>query len=206
MSDFFISLFIRLLYPGSVFRLPAEKRVVYLTFDDGPHQEITPWVLDVLKQYNAKASFFVLGKHAKRHPELCSRLLSEGHAIGNHTMNHELGWKTSDKLYLASVLEASEFINSAYFRPPYGKCTLSQFKALRKDYTFVFWDVLAEDWKSDKTGYQCFQKVIRKVRNGSVIVFHDSEKAWPRLKEALPMVLKKLNDDGFVLKALPELI
>lgn len=196
-------LFFGIFYPGCIVRLPADKPSVYLTFDDGPHPVITPFVLDELKKHNAKASFFLVGKNAIKYPELVERIVREGHKIGNHSMNHEKGWKTSTEDYVTSVLRAGELFKTNYFRPPYAKCTIRQFRALREKYRFVFYDVLAEDWKSHLKGEDCYELVMNKVRPGSVVVLHDSEKARERIVVALPQILVSLSSKGYFFRALP---
>jgi peptidoglycan/xylan/chitin deacetylase (PgdA/CDA1 family) len=205
MIAFFHRQLIRLLYPGSITRLPGDKKVVYLTFDDGPHPEITPKVLDWLSKYRAKATFFLIGSRVQNNTEIKERILNEGHTIGNHTMNHEKGWRTSLSAYTDSVFKTAVLVNSFYFRPPYGKCTIKQFRYLKNSFRFVFWDVLAEDWNPNLKGEQCYNKVVNSCRNGSVIVLHDSVKAWPRLEIALPLILKTLSERGYIFEALPRI-
>ncbi|MCB0819122.1 MAG: polysaccharide deacetylase family protein [Bacteroidetes bacterium] len=197
------TLFFGVFYPGCIVRLPADENVVYLTFDDGPHPEITPFVLDELRRYQAKASFFLVGKNVIKYPGLVERILQDGHMIGNHSMNHEKGWKTAKDDYVSSVLRTGELIETSYFRPPYAKCTIAQFRALREKFRFVFYDVLAQDWKANLKGEDCFRLVMNKVRPGSVVVMHDSDKARDRIVVALPLILESLASKGYAFRALP---
>lgn len=197
------NLLIKLLYPGSITSLPADRKVVYLSFDDGPHPEITPVVLSLLSNYQAKATFFLIGSRVEKYSGIYQRILEQGHTVGNHTMNHEKGWSTSLDMFVKSVESTATLVDSIYFRPPYGKCTGRQYKTLKKQFRFVYWDVLAEDWNRKLSGEQCYQKVIKNIKNGSVVVMHDSDKAWPRLQIALPLILESLKAKGYVFESLP---
>jgi peptidoglycan/xylan/chitin deacetylase (PgdA/CDA1 family) len=203
MISFIQNLLIKLLYPGSITRLPADRKVVYLSFDDGPHPEITPVVLNLLSKYQAKATFFLIGSRVEKYYDIYQRILEQGHVAGNHTMNHEKGWVTSTEAYVKSVESTASLVDSGYFRPPYGKCTRKQYNQLKSKFRFVYWDVLAEDWNRKLSGEQCYKKVIKNCKNGSVVVLHDSEKAWPRLQIALPLILDSLAEKGFVFESLP---
>jgi peptidoglycan/xylan/chitin deacetylase (PgdA/CDA1 family) len=187
-------------------RLPVNSNEVFLTFDDGPTLEITEFVLSELKKYNAKATFFCIGKNIKKQSNTFNKIISEGHAIGNHTQNHLQGWKTNNQKYLKSVLECENIIanwpqkvnNSKLFRPPYGKIRKSQARNLLKNgYKIIMWDVLSGDFDSSISNERCLQNVLKNTRNGSIIVFHDSVKAAEKIKYALPRVLKALSDKGF---------
>ena len=194
-------------YSKYVWKISTTKKIVYLTFDDGPHPVATPFVLNELKKYNALATFFCIGKNVKAHPEIYKRILDEGHTVGNHTQNHLNGWKTDNKIYLADIAEAANYIDSDLFRPPYGRITSFQAKQLpaamkgRKS-KVIMWDVLSADFDTTIDGEQCLSNVIFNAKEGSVIVFHDSEKAFPRLEYCLPRVLKFFSDKGFVFDAL----
>jgi peptidoglycan/xylan/chitin deacetylase (PgdA/CDA1 family) len=186
--------------------MPSDKKTIYLTFDDGPHPEITNFVLDTLKNHQAKASFFCIGDNVKKFPETFHRIIDEGHAIGNHTFNHLNGWKTSDELYLDNIAEASEWIDSTMFRPPYGRITrfqLSQLQKPRFQMKTIMWSVLSGDFDQKIAGEKCYQNVIRNSGNGAIVVFHDSEKAAVRMQYALPKVLKHFADLGFTFEKLP---
>ena len=182
--------------------MPGKEKILYLTFDDGPHPTITSFVLDELKKHNAKASFFCIGKNVQAYPEVYRRILDEGHAVGNHTQHHLNGWKTENKEYLADIHEAGKYIDAALFRPPYGRITSFQAKnlqaALKKpEAKVIMWDVLSADFDETLSGENCLQHVILNAGKGSIIVFHDSEKAWDRLAYALPRVLDFFEKKGF---------
>jgi peptidoglycan/xylan/chitin deacetylase (PgdA/CDA1 family) len=193
------------LYRRCVWDIPVKEKIIYLTFDDGPHPVVTPFVLDTLKQFNAKATFFCIGKNVTAHPDIYRRVLDEGHRVGNHTFHHLNGWKVSDELYLKNILEAGKYIDSSLFRPPYGKITRFQVKLLTgirnspvsNNFKIIMWDVLSGDFDVSLSAETCSLNVIKNATAGSVIVFHDSEKAFPRLKEALPKSLQYLSEKGY---------
>ena len=189
------------LYPTCIWNIPVNDKVVFLTFDDGPHAEATPFVLQQLNQYNAKATFFCIGKNVASHPEIFEQLKANGHAVGNHTMNHANGWKTKDEDYRIEIFEADELIDSNFFRPPYGRIKKSQLKAIQ-NLKVIMWSVLSGDFDEAIDGEKCFQNVIRNIKPGSIIVFHDSNKALPRLQYALPKVLLWLKENGFTSRAI----
>jgi peptidoglycan/xylan/chitin deacetylase (PgdA/CDA1 family) len=196
------------LYPGLLWHMPRQEKAVYLSFDDGPHTEVTPFVLDQLKKFNAQASFFCIGKNVQQYPEILTRILEEGHSVGNHTQHHVNGWKTSFSAYLDDVRAAKEHISSSLFRPPYGRITRRQAKAVKemlgKDSRIVMWDVLSADFDINLSGEQCLHYVVRYARPGSIIVMHDSAKAWPRLEYMLPRMLQFFHDKGYDMKAIRE--
>jgi peptidoglycan/xylan/chitin deacetylase (PgdA/CDA1 family) len=191
------------LYPGSVWKVKTTNKSVYLTFDDGPIPEVTPWVLHQLEAYQAQATFFCIGNNVEKNPDVFNLVLKGGHAIGNHTFHHLKGWNVSDDEYLSDINKASQFISSSLFRPPYGKIKLSQARKVSRTHQIIFWDVLSYDFDNTQTPEAIIRRVKKQTRNGSIIVFHDSVKAWPRLQIVLPEILKWLNDEGFALKALP---
>lgn len=208
MRSYFIKTpgFIMRFFSKYTWRLPVNSNEIFLTFDDGPTPEITEFVLSELKKYNAKATFFCIGKNIKKQSNTFNKIISEGHAIGNHTQKHLQGWKTNNQKYLKSVLECEHIIancsqkvnNSKLFRPPYGKIRKSQARSLLKNgYKIVMWDVLSGDFDSSISNEQCLQNVLKNTRNGSIVVFHDSVKAAEKIKYALPRVLKALSDKGF---------
>lgn len=195
------------IYSSYLWSVKTKDKVVYLSFDDGPHPVATPFVLDELKKYNAKAVFFCIGKNVIAYPEIYRRILDEGHSVGNHTQNHVNGWKTKDDVYLADVKEASKYIDTELFRPPYGRITSFQAKNIKQALNkpavkVVMWDVLSGDFDESIDGEQCLKNVVLHVTKGSVVVFHDSEKAMPRLKICLPGVLKFLENQGYRLDKL----
>lgn len=200
------SKFIKKIFPSLVWEYPSNNKTLYLTFDDGPTPEITNWTLDVLKQYNAKATFFCIGKNVKTHPEIFKRIISEGHSIGNHTYNHLKGWRTKTKIYLTNIdkTEAlfNEFgVNTKLFRPPYGQIKHKQIKRLtQKGYQIVMWTVLSIDWDTAVSKKKCLSNVINNTLSGDIIVFHDSVKASQNMQYALPKVLAFFSEKGFVFK------
>lgn len=195
---------IKAFYRDLTWSIPGPGKAGHLTFDDGPTPEVTPHVLDLLGEYGAKATFFLIGRNAMANPALVERLRAEGHALGNHTWDHCNGWKTETDEYLKSVERAQEFTGSRLFRPPYGRLTRAQSKALLPRYDIVMWDILSSDFDARIDGERCARNVTANVRPGSIVVLHDSVKAWPRLQVALPVILRHLKDSGFEFRALPE--
>ncbi len=196
---------IKAIYSSCIWDMPASTNAVYLTFDDGPHPEATPFVLDQLKQYGAKGTFFCIGKNVIAYPEIYQRILEEGHSIGNHTHNHVNGWKTSTEKYIENVMLAREYIHSPLFRPPYGRITPFQIRMLKKQIPgakIIMWDLLSGDFDTDINGEACVQNVVFKLKPGAIVVFHDSTKAWERLSYALPRVLEFCKKQKFELRAL----
>lgn len=191
---------LRMIYSGYTWRMPASEKTIYLTFDDGPHENATPFVLDILKQYQAKASFFCIGKNVRLHPEIYQRILAEGHTVGNHTENHLNGWHMPNNEYLANIEQAEEVIQSNLFRPPYGRIKRSQAKALKKQ--IIMWDVLSGDFDQNLTPEGCLAYCIKHSEAGSIVVFHDSAKAFNKMKYALPKMLDYFSHQGFQFKAL----
>ncbi len=179
---------------------------VYLTFDDGPHPQLTPWVMEQLKEAgDLKATFFCVGEHAARHPEIIHDLRASGHEVANHSQGHESGWSTPRKSYLRSYLQCEEELGSTTrFRPPYGRITPQQARALSKRTQVVMWDVLSGDFNRSLSGSDCLKSLKKLTRSGSIVVFHDSEKAAPRLLYALPKYLQWLSESGYHVQALPE--
>ncbi|WP_323789248.1 polysaccharide deacetylase family protein [Psychroserpens sp.] len=197
------------LFPNYVWDIPTNSKELYLTFDDGPTPEITNWTLDTLKHYNAKATFFCIGANIEKHPDIFNNIIRHGHAIGNHTQHHVKGWKTKTKAYINEVLEAEKQIElhqstrTYLFRPPYGQIQPKQGKKLMElDYKVIMWDVLSFDWQKDISEADCFNNVISKSKNGSIIVFHDSVKASKNMMYTLPKVLDYFSKAGFKFKAL----
>ena len=206
------------LFPNYIWDVSTSEKVIYLTFDDGPTPEITHWTLDVLKTYNAKATFFCIGNNIEKHPEIFQNILNAGHAIGNHTQNHIKGWKTKAKDYLKNIelcetilksqITDSSIVNSNalitnLFRPTYGQITPKQGNELMAlGYKIVMWDVLSFDWEESIEKENCLNNVITKTIAGSIIVFHDSIKASRNMQYALPQVLKHFSEKGYCFKAL----
>ena len=195
---------VRKIFSSYIWNLPAKEPVVYITFDDGPHPEITPWVLEQLKKYGVKASFFCIGNNVRQFPEVYRQIIDEGHATGNHTYHHLNGWKTPDRAYLNDIAAAAELIPTNLFRPPYGRIKGRQARQLpgllKKQVKIIMWDVLSADFDRNFSPEECYRNVVDHVRPGSIIVFHDSEKAWPNLVHALPRTLEFLRGNGYICK------
>ncbi len=191
------------LFTGSIWEMPATEKAIYLTFDDGPHPAITPFVLQELEKYNARATFFCIGKNIEGNKAVYERILDEGHAVGNHTYDHLDGWKTENAMYVSNVLKARKAIDSDLFRPPYGRITRKQRKALTQSanpFKIIMWSVLSGDFDLTVSPEQCCKNVMENTKSGSVIVFHDSEKAYYRMKFALPVLLKHFTEQGYLFK------
>jgi peptidoglycan-N-acetylglucosamine deacetylase len=189
-------------FPSVVWQMPNNENVVYLTFDDGPIPETTPWLLSILKSYNAKATFFCVGENVTKHPYLYNRLINEGHSVGNHTYNHLVGWKTKTGQYIENIYEAKKVINSKLFRPPHGVLTNAQFQLIKNDFRVIMWDVLSLDYDKKVSPVQCFRNVKENVKPGSVVVFHDSIKAWKNLEYALPKTLEYFSGLSYIFSAI----
>jgi peptidoglycan-N-acetylglucosamine deacetylase len=193
------------IYPSCLWNYPSsEGKKIYLSFDDGPHPVATPFVLDQLKKFNAKASFFCIGKNVIEETGIYKRILQEGHRVGNHTFNHLNGWKTDNAEYLQNIEKAREQIDSDLFRPPYGRASAFQIRNLKEKlhYKVVMWDVLAGDFDPAVTGEKSAQRVVLKSKPGSIVVFHDSRKAWPVLQNALPIVLEHFSAAGYTFETI----
>ena len=193
--------YLRWLFPGSFWRMNKKEKLVYLTFDDGPHPEITPWVINMLNEYNQNATFFCIGKNLNRFPNVVYDIEKSGNTIGNHSYSHDKSILKDNEQYLLDIENSNRIYPTNLFRPPYGKINFHQFFALKKKYRIIFWDVLTYDYDERFTGEQCALFVKKYCRNGSIITFHDSEKAFSRLKIALPIVLDYLKNMGY--KSLP---
>jgi len=191
------------LYGNCIWEMPNTEKIIYLSFDDGPHPVITPFVLDTLAQYNAKATFFCIGKNVVEQSAVYERIVQEGHAVGNHTFNHLNGWHTNDAVYLQDIATAKKHIDAPLFRPPYGRITSFQLKILATDQyqlTSIMWTVLSGDFDQKMSKEKCLQNVLTKTGKGSIVVFHDSEKAFEKLKYALPKVLEHFSRKGYQFK------
>lgn len=185
------------LYPDAIWRINTRKNNIYLTFDDGPIPEITPWILDCLKEKNIKACFFCVADNVRKHPELFQRILDEGHQVGNHTYNHLKGWDCADDQYLENIELADKLIASPLFRPPYGRIKKSQLREVSKKYQVIMWDVLTGDYDRRISPEQCLKNAVQYTRDGSIIVFHDNIKAIENVKYALPKAIDNLSARGF---------
>lgn len=196
---------VKIIFPNYVWDVPNHDKKVYLTFDDGPTPEITEWTLAQLKSYNVKATFFCIGDNVRKFPEIFQKVINDGHSIGNHTFNHLNGWNSSTQEYIKnSKLYETEHCklttdHCSLFRPPYGKIKPSQSKILRKlGYKIIMWDVISYDFDSRISPEKCLQNVLKNVQSGSIIVFHDSKKAFVNLEFVLPRTLQFLKEKGFV--------
>jgi peptidoglycan/xylan/chitin deacetylase (PgdA/CDA1 family) len=183
--------------------LPGDHRNVYLTFDDGPTPVVTPWVIDRLAEADALATFFCLGRNVDKHPEIYNQILAAGHSVGNHSYSHLKGFRSSVRRYMDDIHLASGMINSKLFRPPYGRIFPGQVKAVIQQYDIIMWDVLSIDYNSGLSGKRVLQNVTRNVKPGSIIVFHDSDKASENLYYALPRTLDFLRDEGYRMLSIP---
>jgi peptidoglycan-N-acetylglucosamine deacetylase len=189
--------FIKSLFPAFTWSVNTEKKTVYLTFDDGPVPQVTPWVLDQLKAFQAKATFFCVGENIDRFPDIFHRILEEGHQVGNHSYNHLAGWSTENVEYYKNIRKCAHRVQTDLFRPPYGKMKPRQAEFLSRHYKIVMWDILSGDFDEENSPEQCYKNVVNNVKNGSIVVFHDSLKAFPNLKTALPKILKQLQSEGY---------
>lgn len=188
--------FIKRLYPELTWNLQGIG-VLYLTFDDGPNPQVTPWVLDQLAKYNAKATFFCIGKNAELYPEIVERIKAEGHAIGNHTYSHTKGWGKNAGAYIEDVELANGFLGSTLFRPPYGRMSVAQMRRLSVRYHIIMWDILSRDYSSVVSPRKCIREVVPHIRDGAIVVFHDSLKASRNLYYALPRILENIHSRGY---------
>lgn len=192
--------FIRRLYPRACWRMNASEKSVYLTFDDGPIPEVTPWVLDVLDKYRVKATFFMVGDNVRKHPDEYKMVVERGHRIGNHTYNHLKGFEELTERYVANIDKADCYLSTNLFRPPHGFMRMSQYRALCERYRIIMWDLVTRDYDSRLTGEQVLSKVKRYVRPGSIITFHDSVRSADSLRYALPRAIEWLLAEGYEFK------
>lgn len=194
-------------FSSLTWNFPHSNKTIYLTFDDGPTPIITDWVLETLKSYNAKASFFCVGNNVSKYPDIYERIITGGHKVGNHTHTHLKGWKSSTEEYLKNVNDASQYISSNLFRPPYGQIRPKQVNALSQlNYKIVMWSILSLDWDKNISKEKCAMNVINNTSEGDIIVFHDSIKASINMQYALPKVLEHFSRKGFEFKRIPESI
>lgn len=194
---------LRAIYPQCIWNIPSKEKVIYLSFDDGPHPEITPFVLEELKKYNAKATFFCIGNNVLKHPNVYEAILQEGHRVGNHTYDHLNGWQTDKEIYLENIKAAANLIDSNLFRPPYGRITKKQIRVVAPSYKIIMWEVLSGDFDLKINGLTCANNVIKNAKAGSIVVFHDSQKAWDRLSVALPKILAYFSSEGYRFEVIP---
>jgi peptidoglycan/xylan/chitin deacetylase (PgdA/CDA1 family) len=198
---------LRAIYSNCTWKIPTKDKVIYLTFDDGPDPEATAFVLANLKKYNAKATFFCIGNNVLKHPNIYESVLKDGHRVGNHTYDHLNGWQTENLLYIDNIKDAKNMIESNLFRPPYGRIKKSQIKLLKQSDSLpnqiIMWDVLSGDFDQKVDGETCARNVIKNTVPGSIIVFHDSQKAWDRMSVALPIVLEYFSNLGYRMELIP---
>lgn len=183
--------------PSLVWDMPNHEKKLYLTFDDGPTPIITSKVLDILKTYDAKGTFFCLGRNVERHLELLNEIIANGHSVGNHSYSHLKGWRSDNDEYFNDIALASQYIDSKLFRPPYGQIKRSQAKILKYHYKIVMWSVMTHDYEFRISKERCLKATLKHCREGSIIVFHDSVKASEKLFYVLPKLLEEFSSRGF---------
>ena len=192
--------FIRRLYPRACWRMNASEKSVYLTFDDGPIPEVTPWVLEVLDKYHIKATFFMVGDNVRKHPDEYKMVVERGHRIGNHTYNHLKGFEELTERYIANIDKADCYLSTDLFRPPHGLMRMDQYRALSERYRIIMWDLVTRDYNPNLNGRQILKKVKQYARNGSIITFHDSLRSVHNLHYALPRAIEWLMQEGYEFK------
>ena len=191
------------LYPQNLIWKRDSKDKVYLTFDDGPHDTATTFVLEELQKYNAKATFFCIGQNVMALPNVYEQIIKDGHKIGNHTHSHPNGWKMSTKKYLQNIKNAQHFIESNLFRPPYGRIRRRQAQEIKKlGFQIILWDVLSGDFDTHISPQKCWENIEQNIEPGSIVVFHDSSKAWERMEYALPRTLALCQEKGWEMASL----
>ena len=196
--------FIQSLFPNFTWKIPTQEKVIYLTFDDGPIPEVTPWVLEQLEKFDAKATFFCVGDNIKKYADVFERVVRAGHSVGNHTFNHLSGWAAENIPFFHNVRRCARLVDSDLFRPPYGRLKPKQSQFLQRHYRIVMWDVLSGDFDEKISKEQCLDNVTKNAGNGSIVVFHDSLKAWDKLEFVLPKILQHYSEKGFRFEALSE--
>jgi peptidoglycan/xylan/chitin deacetylase (PgdA/CDA1 family) len=195
--------FITSLYKSAVWRFTETDKVVYLTFDDGPIPEVTPWVLELLRKEGILATFFCVGENVMRYPEVFCQVLNDGHSVGNHTFNHWQGLKHDDQDYFRNIEKAGIYIDSDLFRPPHGFLKTSQYRFLKDKFRIIMWDLVTCDYDGRLEPEKVFRNVTDFVRPGSIVAFHDSIKAQPNLTKALPRAIRWMKEQGYRFEAIP---
>lgn len=185
------------LFPSLVWKKNTDQKKIWITFDDGPDEKVTPYLINVLEKFDIKATFFIIGNQAKKYPELVKLIINNGHKIGNHSFSHLNGFSTNNNKYLEDVEQAKKYIDSDIFRPPYGKITPFQIKNLKKDFKIIMWDIMSWDFKENISSNKIYKNVIDNVENGSIILFHNNLKSYNNLKNSLEIILEKLKDKGY---------
>lgn len=194
--------FIQWIWPSLLWNKKSDEKYIYLTFDDGPINDLTPFILHELKKYNAEATFFYLGEQAEKNPNLVELCVKDKHKIGHHTYSHLNGWKTKNHNYFEDVEKGNKIVKSNLFRPPYGRIKPSQIRYLKQHYQIIMWDIMSYDFDQNISAIECYNKVIKHAKKGSIIVFHENEKSKQTLKEVLPKVLKHFDSLGYKFKAI----
>lgn len=197
---------IKSLFSDYIWDINTDKKEVFITFDDGPIPHLTPWVLDLLKDYNFQATFFCVGDNISKYPDIYSRILEEGHTVGNHTFNHLNGWFTDKETYLDNIEACDRLLTTDFFRPPYGKLKRGQASAIKSGKKIVMWDVLSGDFDANITKEKCLNNVLENFEQGSIIVFHDNLKAEEKLRYVLPQFMEHLMNMGFRSSAIGNVI
>jgi peptidoglycan/xylan/chitin deacetylase (PgdA/CDA1 family) len=197
--------FVKCLFPHMRWQQPNQAKVLYLTFDDGPIPDVTPWVVEQLARFDAKATFFCVGDNVRKHPDVFQTVIDAGHTVGNHTMHHLNGWQVDHQTYLNDIAACARLVNSLLFRPPYGKIRPGQLRSVARDYQIIMWDVLSGDFDTRISPLACRDYVLQASEPGSIVVFHDSIKAFERLKVALPATLEYFSSKGYLFETLQEL-
>ena len=195
--------FLRWIYPNAIWHLPSDRKILYLTFDDGPTPFITEKVLELLDEYKAKATFFCIGKNIEQHPGIFNLIKEKGHHIGSHTYSHLNGWKSKTEEYINDYMKGRELSQSNLFRPPYGRILLKPLQVAQKQDNVIMWDILSKDYDNDLSPEEVYANVTRNLGPGSIIVFHDNEKAKNNLLVVLPRILVYLSQQGYALEAIP---
>ena len=185
------------LFPSLVWKKNTDQKKIWITFDDGPDEKVTPYLINVLAEFNIKATFFIIGNQAKKNPELVKLIINSGHKIGNHSFSHLNGFSTNNNKYLEDVEQAKKYIDSDIFRPPYGKITPFQIKNLTKDFKIIMWDIMSWDFKENISSNKIFKNVMDNVESGSIILFHNNLKSYKNLKKSLELILKKLKEQEY---------
>jgi peptidoglycan-N-acetylglucosamine deacetylase len=197
MAYWHISNWMKKIYPDVIWDKYNNEKKIFLTFDDGPTPNVTDKILDILDEYNAKATFFCLGRNVERHPEIFIEILKRNHKVGNHTYSHLKGWESGNKEYFQDIELASRYIDSNLFRPPYGRIKRLQIRYLKNKFKIILWDVMSHDYEHRWSNERCLKATNRYIKDGSIIVFHDSEKAVEKVLYILPYILKKYTELGF---------
>lgn len=194
--------YVQALFPGLTWKMPTGRKEIFLTFDDGPIPYVTPWVLETLASFDARATFFCVGDNVRKYPEIYNQVIDGGHSVGNHTHNHVSGWSTENIAYFNNIRHCARLVSSGLFRPPYGKLRPSQVQFLQRHYQIIMWDVLSGDFDRDIKPEECYQNVIQNAGSGSIVVFHDSLKSEANLRYALPLVLDYFTKEGYTFAAI----